>query len=72
MPNLETPDELAEVLADWLGIYRDSRCDNLELATKDETGDTHIDRCDCRVWWTYRMTLRIRKSVANEVLLGNR
>lgn len=61
MPYLETPEELADHLADLLGIYQDPRC-NL-----DE--DQHAERCNCRAWWVPRMADRIRCAAGNEVLL---
>lgn len=60
MPNLETTDELADWLADKLGIYDDSRC-------KFEDNDWHhVSECQCRVWWVPQMADRIRRAVANE------
>ncbi len=56
MPFLETPDELADHLADLMGIYQDSRCDEGE----------HVDDCDCRVGWVPAMADRIRSAAANE------
>lgn len=57
--NIEMPGDLAEFLADQLGVYEDKRCpDTLE-------GD-HIEDCDCRVFWVPAMTDRIRKAVEAE------
>jgi len=76
MPYLETPYELAEHLADLLGIYEDKRCDHeIVMGRKDvrfEDDDGHEPDCDCRVLWVPRMAERIRNSVANEArLFGN-
>ncbi len=77
MPNMETPSELADHLADLLGIGQDSRCmvigwDN----PPDFIGPIpeHIQNCDCRVFWILEMTNSIRKAVVNEITqdLSNR
>jgi len=56
MPHLETPDELADSLADKLGVYgvHDDLCS--------------VD--PCRVCFVSEMTQRIRDAVANEVRLA--
>jgi hypothetical protein len=59
MPYLETVEELAEALADTLGIYNQG----LKLLP-DEQG--HADDCVCRMCWAGRMEQRIRDAVANE------
>ena len=61
MVELETVDELAEELADMLGIYGDW----------PEFGD-HPDDCKCRVCFVIRMEDRIRDSVENEEFLKSR
>jgi len=53
MPYLETPDELADHLADLLGIY-------------GAHGDQCTEQKPCRVCWVPGMTERIRSSVLNE------
>jgi len=53
MPHSETPDGLAEEIADMLGAYGVSP-------------DTHEDGCGCRLCFTLGMAQRIRDSVANE------
>jgi hypothetical protein len=58
MPYLETPDELADALADLLGVYG---------AHEDETC---TDKRPCRPCFTAGMADRIRRSVANEQLVG--
>jgi hypothetical protein len=59
MPYLETPSELAEVLADKLGVYggHDEKC---------EEKPGHL----CRVCWVPLMADRIRESVKNELQLS--
>jgi hypothetical protein len=59
MPHIETPDDLAEAIADMAGVYGACKGD----ATQP---------CDgrCRPHFIGDMTERIRDSVANEKLLG--
>ena len=65
MPNIETVDELADHLADLLGIYQDKRCEF------NEADYDHVNDCNCRVGWVPVMADRIRQAVANEAgLLG--
>ena len=52
MPTLETPDELADVLADSFGVY--GACDD------------RCPQPLCRPHWTLTMADRIRQSVKNE------
>lgn len=54
MPQLETPDEFAEVVADWCGVYGSG-----------PEGD-HSDDCKCRNCFTQEVEHRIRQSVINE------
>ena len=61
MPLLETPSELADHLADLLGIYEDPNC----TEEKHEAGE-----CDCRVHWVIQMTKRIREATKNESRLS--
>ena len=65
MPYLETPSDLADHLADKLGIYSDPRCGDTA-----ERLDVHVDDCECRVWWVPNMAERIRQAVKNERQLG--
>ena len=58
MPQLETPDELADLIANWLHCYG-SHSDDGECAK------------DCRLCFTVAVTERIRESVKNEKLLQN-
>lgn len=55
MPFIETPEDIAEELADTLGIYG---------AAKE-----HNENCKCRVCFVVDMTDRIRQAVRNEHLL---
>lgn len=57
MPYIETPSELADSIADLLGIY----------GSHKEDEDT--DPCPCRVCFVSTMTERIQASVRNENLL---
>jgi len=59
MPNLETPDELAEEIANKLYIY----------GSHDDAGECPKD---CRICFTVDLTRRIRESVKNEELLKKR
>jgi hypothetical protein len=51
MPNLETPDELAENIADLCGVYG---------------GHNEDEKQPCRICFTGDMTYRIREAVKNE------
>jgi len=53
MPHAETPPDLAEDIADMLGVYGVSP-------------ETHADGCECRLCFTLGMSRRIRESVENE------
>ena len=75
MPYIETVSELAEVLADSLGIYNQAlRFPGLTVAgsralrgSGDETGyEGHANDCGCRQCWCGRMEERIRQAVAND------
>ena len=61
---LETPDDLAEYLADLAGIYVDPRC---VYRNSDER--QHSTMCACRVFWIPELAARIRQSVDNEKAL---
>ena len=56
MPFIEAPDELAEWLADKVGVYggHDEKCDGPGAAKV------------CRICWTEDVIVRIRASVKNE------
>lgn len=57
MPQLETPDELAEQIADWCGVYGSG-----------PDGD-HPKDCKCRNCFTFEVEQRIRQSVNNEKII---
>jgi hypothetical protein len=59
MPNLETPPQLAEVLANEFGIYG-----------AHPEGRDDRENCDCRVCFVSSVTERIRQAVLNEHLLA--
>ena len=61
MVEFETPSELADAIADMLGIYGNG----------PEFGD-HPDDCKCRMCFVIRMEDRIRDSVENEEFLKSR
>jgi hypothetical protein len=63
MPYIETVDELADNLADLLGIYEDRTRRGIEHGG---------DGCDCRVYWVPAMAARIRRAVENERTLEAR
>ena len=65
MPYLETVEELAESLADMLGIYNHQ----LRLVNPHDEGSSHTDDCGCRKCWCGVMEERMRAAVRNEVTL---
>jgi len=60
MPNLETPDELAEQVADWCMVYGGG----------PENGSDHPENCKCRMCFTGMVARRIREAVRNEQVLA--
>lgn len=60
MPYLETPDELADAIADMVGIY--GGCPR----GFDGEPDADCQECKCRIGFVAEMTDRIQRSVANE------
>lgn len=79
MPYLESVEELAEALADMLGIYNqglqfvgmtvaETRAYNNSRSHGDCDGD-HADTCQCRMCWTAAMERRIRAAVHHEAAL---
>ena len=64
MVHLETVEELAESLADAVGIYG---C--------GEGGDNgfadHPDTCNCRICFVSDITERIKQAVKNDIFLAN-
>jgi hypothetical protein len=77
MPILETVEELAEALADMMGIYQqalqaEGRTIQETRERVAQTGDRdfdHADTCGCRQCWCGHMERRIRAAVAHERLL---
>ena len=57
MPLIETPDELAEIIADWCGIYGNI------------PNGQHVGNCKCRLCFVIVVAARIRRSVENERIL---
>ena len=64
MPIIETVDEIAEEMADKLGIYEASRKTMI-----DEWGN-HDDQCDCRMCFVSKFTERLRGAVRNEGVIA--
>jgi hypothetical protein len=82
MPYLETVEELAEALADLLGIYnqglqfvgmtvKETRAYNDSRSHGDCDGD-HAHTCQCRMCWIAAMERRIRAVVAHEQILSSK
>ena len=66
MPYIETSDDLADELANMLGIYEDPRC---VLVRSSDTGSSelvHHEECNCRQFWTHAMAERIRRAVEGD------
>jgi hypothetical protein len=61
MPYLETPQDLAEDIADKLGIYGN-------IPENDE----HLDNCNCRLCFVEIMIDRIKNSVINNLSIINK
>lgn len=61
MPTIEVPEEFAEQIADWAGVYGGGPAD----------GSDHPDDCKCRMCFTEMVTKRIYKSVTNAILMGS-
>lgn len=60
MPYIETPDELADHIADLAGVY-----DGCDKANEGEIAEDCRD-CNCRVGFVFMLAERIRQSVKNE------
>lgn len=58
MPYLETPEELADTIATWLGFYGSHTDDEVDCPK------------DCRICFTVSVTQRIRDAVTNEAHLA--
>jgi len=67
MPYLETPDELAGVIADLAGIYGGCNYPGVE-----QGGVADCPACDCRIGFVADMAARIRSSVQNERKLNQK
>ena len=61
MVELETVEELADAIADMVGVY----------GCGPEHGD-HEDDCNCRMCLVIDMTDRIRQAVENEEILSKK
>ena len=76
MPYLETVGELAEALADRLGIYNHGiHFVGMTAAQSRQQADwiyDHADDCECRACWCGRMERRIRAAVAHEEQFATR
>ena len=80
MPYIESVEELAEALADMLGIYNQGmRLVGVPDAEVRNIADTqlydHTDDCACRGCWCARMEQRIRAAAlhdAENILPGRR
>lgn len=57
MNQRETPEQLAEDLADMIGVYQDKRC-----PFDDGCLGEHFPGCLCRVFWIPAMTRRIEQA----------
>ena len=73
MPYVETVEELAEALADRLGIYNNgirfvghNTAQSRQMYAEGCITVDHADDCQCRMCWCGRMEKRIRDAVANE------
>jgi len=72
VPFIETAEDLANFLADQLGIYEDDRCLKKQKILKTDPTNKlsphliHLENCTCRIFWVLDMTIRIRQAVHNE------
>ena len=70
MPYRENVSELAEALADMLGIYnhgiRFVGLTPAESRAETDWSVDHAEDCACRACWSGQMEQRIREAVANE------
>jgi hypothetical protein len=79
MPKPETVEELAESLADMLGLHnRGIQKHGLTVEQTrrliDATGEWHFDHaesCQCRMCWCGELGRRIRAAVANDNIRNN-
>lgn len=65
---IDTPEDIAEYLAEWLGLSIDPLCDY-----RNTKALGHRDGCYCREKWVPAFAARMRESVKRElqVRLGN-
>jgi len=65
---IDTPEDIAEYMADWLGLSVDPRCDYMA-----DKALGHADGCCCRGKFVTVFAARMRESVKRElqVRLGN-
>lgn len=68
MPQIETTDDLAETVADWLGIY--GCCPAQQSGAADTTCDKDGVFC-CRVAFMSQFPDRIRQAVENEIKINS-
>ena len=66
MPYIETPDELAEKIADYANVYSRNGC---ECGCAAEGGGDHDESCICRLCFVGDIEKRIRQSARNEKIL---
>ena len=73
MPYIETVEELAEAVADMIGIYNygikfvgHTNEESRQMHAEGCIMVDHADDCGCRMCWTGGMEHRIRDAVANE------
>jgi len=67
MPNIETSTELADAIADMVGVYGSyyTNCQEKDQETYGCNCD-HEDDCKCRSCFVISMASRIRTSVSND------
>jgi len=66
MVNMETVEELAESIADSVGVY------GCGCSDTDANGfENHPDTCNCRICFVESMKERIVQAVHNDVFLSN-
>jgi len=63
MPYIETVNELAEAIANMIGIYGTNKC---ACGCGDDEQDDHADKCSCRSCFVGGIEQRIRQAVGND------
>mgnify|MGYP001566689063 CR=1 FL=1 len=70
MPYVETVEELAERIAEMLGIYNQGRkfvgMTPVESRAQTDWSADHAEDCQCRTCWCGAMERRIRGAVAHD------